>query len=52
LFEPGRQYPEKEVNEILHAWYPDHAMLRRNLVDAGLLTRSNSIYQRADKPTE
>jgi hypothetical protein len=51
LFEPGREYPEKEVNEILHAWYPDHAMLRRNLVDAGLLTRSNSIYQRADKPT-
>jgi hypothetical protein len=45
-FEPGRSYPEPEVNEILHRWHPDHAALRRELVDARLLDRDNSIYTR------
>ena len=45
-FEPGRSYPESEVNEILNRWHPDHAALRRELVDAGLLSRSDSIYVR------
>jgi hypothetical protein len=45
-FEPGRSYPEPEVNEILNQWHPDHAALRRQLVDARLLERSNSIYVR------
>ena len=46
-FAPGRPYPEPEVNELLHAYHPDHATLRRQLVDAGLLTRTNSTYTRA-----
>jgi hypothetical protein len=41
LFEPGRRYPEPEVNEILGAWYPDYAMLRRYLVDEGFLDRAD-----------
>lgn len=45
-FEPGRSYPESEVNELLNRWHPDHAALRRELVDAGLLSRSDSIYVR------
>jgi hypothetical protein len=45
-FEPERSYPEQEVNEILTAWHDDYATLRRYLVDAGLLTRENAIYQR------
>ncbi|TDW22474.1 DUF2087 domain-containing protein [Kribbella kalugense] len=45
-FEVGRSYPESEVNEILNRWHPDHAALRRNLVDALLLDRENSIYVR------
>jgi hypothetical protein len=45
-FEAGRDYPESEVNAILNNWYPDHAALRRLLVDARLLTRRNSIYRR------
>lgn len=45
-FEPGRSYPEPEVNEILNRWHPDHAALRRELVDARLLDRENSIYTR------
>jgi hypothetical protein len=45
-FEPGRSYPESEVNEILNRWHPDHAALRRELVDARLLSRTDSIYVR------
>jgi hypothetical protein len=41
LFEPGRRYPEREVNEILRAWHPDYAMLRRFLVDDGFLDRAD-----------
>ncbi|NIK59680.1 DUF2087 domain-containing protein [Kribbella shirazensis] len=45
-FEVGRSYPETEVNELLNRFHPDHAALRRGLVDAGLLTRENSVYTR------
>jgi hypothetical protein len=45
-FEPDRDYPESEVNTILNAWHPDHAALRRALVESQLLTRTNSIYHR------
>ena len=41
LFEPGRRYPEREVNETLRAWHPDYAMLRRYLVDEGFLDRAD-----------
>jgi hypothetical protein len=43
LFEPGRRYPEREVNEILRAWHPDYAMLRRHLVDEGFLDRADEL---------
>ena len=45
-FEPGRSYPEAEVNEVLNTWHPDHAALRRLMVDSRLLTRTNGVYQR------
>ena len=32
-FEPGRTYPESEVNEVLNRFHPDHAALRRYLVE-------------------
>jgi hypothetical protein len=41
LFEPGRRYPEPEVNELLGRYHPDYAMLRRYLVDDGLLDRAD-----------
>ena len=46
-FEPNRDYPESELNTLLNNWHPDHAALRRELVDARLLVRTNSIYRRA-----
>jgi hypothetical protein len=55
LFEPGRRYPEPEVNELLGRYHPDYAMLRRYLVDDGFLagadepgpgSRSVKVYWR------
>ena len=47
-FEFGREYPEAEVNDILGAVHEDHALLRRQLVDEGLLARDHGIYWRVD----
>jgi hypothetical protein len=41
LFEPGRRYPEPEVNALLERYHPDYAMLRRYLVDDGFLDRED-----------
>jgi hypothetical protein len=51
-FEPGVRYPEKAVDAILRAWYPDYASLRRYLVDEELLARENAIYWRTGGPVE
>ena len=40
LFEGGREYGEKEVNEAIGGFFDDHALLRRELVVAGLLRRT------------
>jgi len=45
-FEPGRAYPELEVNSLLMSAADDVAMLRRYLIDAGLLTREHGMYRR------
>ncbi len=39
LFEPGKRYGEKQVNEILLQMNEDTARLRRNLVEFGLMKR-------------
>lgn len=46
LFEPERDYPEREVNTILGEYHPDFFTLRRELVGLGLLTRTAGIYRR------
>ena len=46
-FERGRDYPELEVNSLLLSAYDDVAMIRRFLVDAGLLRRANNVYRRS-----
>jgi predicted transcriptional regulator len=38
-FQPGVQYSEREVNQILGKFHPDTASLRRELVGYGLLGR-------------
>ena len=47
-FEPGRQYPESAVDEILKAVFDDHCALRRYLVDESFLSRTAAgVYWRA-----
>ena len=40
LFDPRKTYPEKEVNRILGTLFEDYAILRRNLVEYGFMTRN------------
>lgn len=42
VFEPGKRYTEKEVNETLKRFYADTASLRRYLYDDGLLKREHN----------
>ena len=46
-FEPGRTYPEREVNAIIEGFHPDYAALRRHLVDNQFLTREDAVYWRS-----
>lgn len=45
-FQPGRLYPESEVNRILARRHPDFWMLRRYLVDEELMQRRAAVYWR------
>lgn len=46
-FEPGRTFPEAEVNEVLLRYHDDYAALRRYLVDEGFLSREAGVYWRS-----
>lgn len=45
LFQAGRTYSEKEMNETIMQLYDDYCMVRRELVDEGVLSRQDGIYQ-------
>lgn len=44
-FEPGRDYSEPEVNEILLGVHEDFAYLRRELVNYRYLQRADGVYR-------
>jgi biotin operon repressor len=48
-FEPGRQYTEREVNDIIRQLHDDYVTLRRLLIDFHFLDRHSggSVYWRA-----
>jgi hypothetical protein len=46
-FEPGRVYPERDVNFLLGMVFADYAALRRYLVDEGFMERRDGFYWRA-----
>ncbi len=46
VFEVGMRYPEREVDALLRAFWPDYAALRRHLVDEGFLAREAGVYWR------
>ena len=45
-FQPGRLYSEAEVNRTISRRHPDHAALRRYLVDEELMQRKRGVYWR------
>src|SRR5207237_514076 len=45
-FQPGRLYPETEVNRVISRRHPDFAALRRYLVDEELMQRRRGVYWR------
>jgi hypothetical protein len=47
VFEPGVRYAEQDANALLRAFHPDHAALRRYLVDEGFLSREGGTYWRS-----
>jgi Trp operon repressor len=42
VFKKGREYTEKEVNEVLKAIYGDFAILRRYLIEYGFMARTQN----------
>ena len=51
-FEPGRDYAEREVNEVLLGVHEDFAYLRRELVNYHYLQREDGRYRIADRAPE
>ena len=45
-FEPGKAYPERDVNMKLGLYHRDYAALRRYLVDEEFLERRDAFYWR------
>jgi biotin operon repressor len=45
-FEPGRRYPEKEVNALIQRYHEDFCTLRRELIMGRLLKREAGVYWR------
>src|SRR5216684_5348745 len=45
-FQPGRRYPESEINRIIGRRHPDFATLRRLLGDEELMQRRRGVYWR------
>jgi hypothetical protein len=48
-FEPGRAYPEKQVNAILARFHPDTASLRRAMIEYKLMKRQGGKYWRLEQ---
>lgn len=51
-FEPGRRYPETEVNALLREAHDDVAFLRRELIEYRYLEREAGEYWVAETPPE
>jgi hypothetical protein len=44
-FEKGRDYDEKEVNEIIHLFHEDHCTIRREMIACGIMERERETYR-------
>ncbi|SDT11328.1 hypothetical protein SAMN05444162_3118 [Paenibacillaceae bacterium GAS479] len=43
--EPGRAYPEKEINEFIGQFHPDFATLRREFIMQQFMFRQKEVYE-------
>ncbi|HNZ08002.1 MAG TPA: metalloregulator ArsR/SmtB family transcription factor [Candidatus Cloacimonadota bacterium] len=48
-FEPQRDYTEPEINELIKSIHADYCLIRRELVDEGVLAREHGIYRLVDR---
>lgn len=44
-FEKGKDYGEKEVNEIIHLFHEDHCTIRREMIACGIMERERETYR-------
>ncbi len=45
-FEPGRRYPERDVNFAIQLIHPDYAAIRRYMIEEGFMDRADGAYWR------
>lgn len=45
-FESGRNYPEKEVNEIIQKYNDDYCTIRRDMISEGIMEREGTVYRK------
>jgi len=45
-FEPGREYEEKEVNEIIEKYFDDYCTIRRDMISEKIMKREGTVYVR------
>ncbi len=45
LFELERSYTEKEINEVIRQIHADYCLVRRELVEEGVLHRKDGVYR-------
>ncbi len=50
MFEPGRKYPEKEVNAVILNVFDDYCTVRRLMIGEGLMARKDNVYWRTGGP--
>ncbi len=49
LFQANRDYAEKELNELICTIHHDYCLIRRELVEEGVLQRKDGIYRLVEK---
>ena len=49
VFEPGRDYTEREVNILLADFHDDFCTLRRDMIGEGLMQREHQVYRRTEQ---
>jgi len=49
LLDPKREYSERELNDLITTIHEDYCLIRRELVEEGVLARADGIYHLVDR---